>query len=104
MNSDNIIPLNNITLVDSWNQTFDEFEKKCDILISEYNSLKERNEELREVLEKYQKIKMILMNPSLFDVEMRKAQLEIQTYIDSLNDIERLSSITLDKINQIHEN
>lgn len=85
--------------IDSMSLTIDEFTKKCDSLINEYNALNARNKELKELIEKQSKIKKILMNPSTFNVEIRKAQLEIQTYIDSLNEIERLSKMTLEKIN-----
>ena len=78
----------------------DELTKKCDLLISEYNSLVKRNQELRTQIEKQEKIKELLTTavPQFFEVEMKKLQIMIDTYSKSLSDIEKLAEKTAEAI------
>lgn len=75
-----------------------ELSEKCDLLIQEYKNCLEKNHDLKDSIEKCQKEKLLLLQPQFFETEMHKINLMIQTYKDTLEELETQSKFTLERL------
>ena len=72
-----------------------DLARLCEKLVSEHTDLVEKNSQLKRAIEAKERECFLLSHPQFLDTELHKVQLEIDTYLAALRDVETHAAATL---------